>query len=255
MDETLARVVAERVAKLFTNIHGQTITAVADVSFSVNDGECVCIVGRTGCGKSTILSMLLGLEEPTSGELLIDGRSPVADFRHFRGQIAAVFQTDRLLPWRNALDNARVGLEVLGFNIEEQADRAGSWLAMLGLSGFERAFPHELSGGMRQRVAMARAFAVDPDILLLDEAFGHLDEATAQKLRADFLAVLGETGKTCIIVTHSIGEAIEMASRILVMGKPAKVLRDVLLSPEDRSQNAGQVRQEIVSLIQGSSEE
>ena len=220
-----------------------------------DEGECVCIVGRTGCGKSTLLSMMLGLEAPSQGRLLIDGRSPHEEFVHFRGRIAAVFQTDRLLPWRNAVDNARIGMQILGVPAGDQIKRAEHWLENLGLGRFKQAYPHELSGGMRQRVALARAFSLDPDVLLLDEAFGHLDEVTAARLRLDFVSVLKQVRKTCVIVTHNIDEAIHTASRILVLGRPAHILLDTPVGADNREGEAGQrLRERIFALIEGSSE-
>ena len=198
---------------------------------------------------------MLGLESPSSGQLLIDGRSPHAEFSHFRGRMAAVFQTDRLLPWRNAVDNARIAMQILKVPEPEQIRRAEYWLDNLGLGNFKRAFPHELSGGMRQRVALARAFALDPDVLFLDEAFGHLDEVTAARLRSDFVAVLSELRKTCVIVTHNIDEAVQTASRILVLGRPAQILRDIRLTEEQRSgHEAARLREEIFNLIETTSE-
>jgi len=151
----------------------RTFEAIEDLSFDINSGELVSVVGKTGCGKSTTLSIILGLEKPTRGRVTIDGSEPYNDFDSFRGKLSAVFQTDRLLPWRTALENARVGLEILQLGKKEQLDRARYWLDKLGLAGFDNAYPHELSGGMRQRVGIARAFSVDPEILLCDEAFGH----------------------------------------------------------------------------------
>jgi NitT/TauT family transport system ATP-binding protein len=250
----VAKIEAIGVGKEFQAQQGQRTVAIDDISFRIDEGENVCILGRTGCGKSTLLAMMLGLESPTRGEMLIDQKSPTKDFRYFRGRIAAVFQTDRLLPWRTAIDNARTGLQVLGYHKSEQFERAAAWLDRLGLSNFKRAYPHELSGGMRQRVALARAFAIDPDVLLLDEAFGHLDEVTGRRLRADFVDVLGEVRKTCVIVTHNIDEAIETGTRILVLGRPARILRDVKITPDDRTgERATELRQEIFSLIEESS--
>ena len=137
----------------------------------------------------------------------------------------------------------------------EQIKRAEHWLENLGLSRFKAAYPHELSGGMRQRVALARAFSLDPEVLLLDEAFGHLDEVTAARLRADFVSVLRQVRKTCVIVTHNIDEAIQTASRILVLGRPARILLDTAVGAGTREGEAGQrLRQKIFALIEGSSE-
>ena len=138
-----------------------------------------------------------------------------------------MFQQDRLLPWRSALDNARLPLELIGLPEDEQRERALAWLNRLGLGQFTNAFPHELSGGMRQRVAIARAFAVEPDIMLADEAFGHLDEVTAAELRETFLALARECGSTAILITHQLEEAIGVGDRIVVFGKSAKLLADI----------------------------
>src|SRR6185436_15591293 len=142
-------------------------------------------------------------------------------------KIATVFQQARLLPWRSALDNARLPLELIGLPEPEQRERALTWLERLGLGNFTNAYPHELSGGMRQRVAIARAFAVQPDILLADEAFGHLDEVTAAELRETFLELARECGSTAILITHQLEEAIGVGDRIIVFGKSAKLLADI----------------------------
>jgi NitT/TauT family transport system ATP-binding protein len=154
---------------------GEAVVAIERLDFVVQQGEMVAIVGQTGCGKSTFLNIVIGLDRPTDGRVAVGGRAPYDDFDHFRGVLAAVFQQDRLLPWRTAVDNVRLPLELLGRDPGEQLARARAWLDRLGLGRFERAYPHELSGGMRQRVALARAFAVEPALLLADEAFGHLD--------------------------------------------------------------------------------
>src|SRR5438309_2835344 len=152
---------------------GQSVIAIDRLDLTIAPREVVAIVGQTGCGKSTFFDLMIGLETPTEGSILIGERSPYADFDYFRGRIATVFQQDRLLPWRSALDNAKLPLELIGLAEEAQRERALTWLTRLGLAQFTNAYPHELSGGMRQRVAIARAFAVEPDILLADEAFGH----------------------------------------------------------------------------------
>ena len=137
----------------------------------------------------------------------------------------------------------------------EQVARAEHWLDNLGLARFKNAFPHELSGGMRQRVALARAFSLDPDVMLLDEAFGHLDEVTAGRLRADFITALAEVRKTCVIVTHNIDEAVQTASRILVLDRPANVIGDIVVTPDDRTgSRAGRLREDIFALIEESPE-
>src|SRR5215475_3043060 len=206
---------------------GQSVVAIDRLDLTISPREVVAIVGQTGCGKSTFFDLMIGLEAPTEGSIHIGDRSPHGDFDYFRGKIATVFQQDRLLPWRSALDNARLPLELIGLPEQEQRERALTWLNRLGLSQFTNAYPHELSGGMRQRVAIARAFAVQPDILLADEAFGHLDEVTAAELRETFLALARECGSTAILITHQLEEAIGVGDRIVVLGLSAKLLADI----------------------------
>jgi len=206
---------------------GQSVVAIDRLDLTIAPREVVAIVGQTGCGKSTFFDLMIGLEAPTEGSIHIDGKSPYADFDFFRGRIATVFQQDRLLPWRSALDNAKLPLELMGLSEEEQRERALTWLTKLGLSKFTNAYPHELSGGMRQRVAIARAFSVQPEILLADEAFGHLDEVTAAELRETFLNLARESGATAILITHQLEEAIAVGDRIAVFGQSAKLLADI----------------------------
>jgi len=206
---------------------GQAVVAIERLDLVIQPKEVIAIVGQTGCGKSTFFDLMIGLEEPTEGAILIGGKSPSGDFDAFRGKIATVFQQDRLLPWRSALDNAKLPLELTGVPKAEQRERALTWLNKLGLAKFTNAYPHELSGGMRQRVAIARAFAVEPEILLADEAFGHLDEVTAAELRETFLKLARESGATAILITHQLEEAIAVGDRIAVFGQSAKLLADI----------------------------
>jgi NitT/TauT family transport system ATP-binding protein len=218
----------ERLRKVFLQAAtGDSVVAIERLDFVVRQGDMIAIVGQTGCGKSTFLNLLIGLDRPSEGRIAVGGRTPYDDFDHFRGVLAAVFQQDRLLPWRTALDNVRLPLELLGRDRREQVERARAWLDRLGLARFEGAYPHELSGGMRQRVALARAFVIEPALLLADEAFGHLDEVTAAALRATFLDLARTEGNTAILVTHQLEEAIEMGGRILVFGRPGRLLADI----------------------------
>ena len=228
---------------------GEEVVAIDRLDFDIRRGDMVAIVGQTGCGKSTFLNLLIGLEHPSDGHIMIGGRTPYDDFDHFRGVLAAVFQQDRLLPWRTALDNVRLPLELLGRDEREQVDRARAWLHRLGLAGFERAYPHELSGGMRQRVALARAFVIEPALLLADEAFGHLDEVTAAALRKTFLDLARTAGNTAVLVTHQLEEAIEMGGRILVFGKPGTLLADIDLQAWPGG-NVGRLRTIIQRMLQ-----
>ncbi|HEX9072602.1 MAG TPA: ATP-binding cassette domain-containing protein [Pseudolabrys sp.] len=227
---------------------GQAVIAIDRLDLAIAPREVVAIVGQTGCGKSTFFDLMIGLEAPSDGLIHIGDKSPHADFDHFRGRIATVFQQDRLLPWRSALDNAKLPLELIGLPEEEQRERALMWLNRLGLSHFTNAYPHELSGGMRQRVAIARAFAVEPDILLADEAFGHLDEVTAAELRETFLKLARECGSTAILITHQLEEAISVGDRIVVFGKSAKLLADIHVAGWPKSKY-GLLREAIQSTL------
>ena len=231
---------------------GQSVIAIDRLDLTIAPHEVVAIVGQTGCGKSTFFDLMIGLEAPTEGSIRIGNKSPHEDFNHFRGKIATVFQQDRLLPWRSALDNARLPLELMGLSEDQQRERALTWLKRLGLGNFTNAYPHELSGGMRQRVAIARAFAVQPDILLADEAFGHLDEVTAAELRETFLALAREYGSTAILITHQLEEAISVGDRIVVFGKSAKLLADINVAPWPKSEYAV-LREAIQSTLQNNS--
>jgi NitT/TauT family transport system ATP-binding protein len=231
---------------------GQSVIAIDRLDLSIAPREVVAIVGQTGCGKSTFFDLMIGLEAPTEGSIRIGDKSPCEDFNYFRGKIATVFQQDRLLPWRSALDNARLPLELMKLPEELQRERALMWLNRLGLGNFTNAYPHELSGGMRQRVAIARAFAVQPDILLADEAFGHLDEVTAAELRETFLALAREYGSTAILITHQLEEAISVGDRIVVLGKSAKLLADIHVAPWLKSQHPV-LREAIQSTLQSNS--
>jgi NitT/TauT family transport system ATP-binding protein len=201
--------------------------SVDELNLDVRSGQMLAILGKTGCGKSTIFNMIAGLTEPTSGTVRVDGRDPFADFDSFRGRIAIVFQNDRLLPWRSAIQNVELGLEMLDLPASERRTTAQLWLTKLGLAGHEHDFPHALSGGMRQRVSIARAFATNANILLCDEPFSALDESTAGKLRAEFVRLVKENGKTAVFITHSISEALEIGDRIVVMRRPAMIAYDV----------------------------
>ena len=217
------------VSKRFTDEHGKDLAnfAVKDLTFEVARGELIAVVGRTGCGKSTMFNLLTGLLEPTAGTIEVDGRDPFRDFDRFRGKIAVVFQNDRLLPWRTAIENVAYGLELNRVAEAERSAIAREWLERLGLKGYEDTYPHALSGGMRQRVSISRAFAVNPEILLCDEPFSALDELTAEKLREEFVRLVRENRKTSIFITHSINEALALGERILVFQPPAFIALEV----------------------------
>jgi len=206
------------VSKTFERPDGRgSFVAVERLSFDIAPGEIVAVLGKTGCGKSTMFNIVAGLIEPSSGKAVVDGHEPFRDFAYFRGKIGIVFQGDRLMPWRSALDNVLLGLQILDSDTKQARDTAMRWLARLGLSGHENDYPHALSGGMRQRVSIARAFANDPDILLMDEPFSALDEQNKILLQEELLRIWEETRKTVMFITHSVDEAVTLGDRIMIM--------------------------------------
>ncbi len=220
----------EGVSKSFSRPGGgPAFEAVRDLSFTVGRGELVAILGKTGCGKSTTFNLISGLIQPSRGRVAVQGHDPYADFTWFRGKIGIVFQNDRLMPWRTAIENVALGLELNKMPQKERLDLAASWLARLGLGGHASDFPHALSGGMRQRVSIARAFAGKPDILLCDEPFSALDEHTGNALRAEFRDLLQQTGATAIFITHSIEEALWLGARLMVFERPARIAYETTL--------------------------
>jgi NitT/TauT family transport system ATP-binding protein len=204
--------------------------AVDRLDLQIGRGQLLALLGKTGCGKSTIFNMIAGLTEPTSGDVTVDGRNPFREFDSFRGKMAIVFQGDRLLPWRTAVQNVELGLEMLDVPADKRRETALRWLGTLGLRGHENDYPHALSGGMRQRVSIARAFATDANILLCDEPFSALDEMTGRTLRAEFVKLVRENGKTAVFITHSINEALEIGDRIVVLKRPANIAIDLPLT-------------------------
>lgn len=240
------------VTKTFQTDTGQ-VTAIEEFDFTIESGEIITMVGPTGCGKSTILNIALGVLSPSTGKVVVGGRRPYEDFHSFRGEIAAVFQEDRLLSWRTATENAQLGLEALDTTSSYRTDQVAKWFDMLGLTGYEQARPQELSGGMRQRVGLARAFVIDPEVLLLDEAFGHLDEVTATELREDFLELVrgGHARTTTLFITHDINEALLVGDRVLVSRSPGRLVDSIDVPPslQDEPELHQQYRERILSQL------
>ncbi len=200
------------------------VTALDGVSLSIADGEFVAIVGPSGCGKTSLLRLLAGLIAPTSGSVLLRGETLGGP----RPDIGFVFQQPTLMPWRTALDNVMLPLELRNTPLPQRRQRAVELLAMVGLAGFEQARPRELSGGMQQRVALARALAYDPAVLLLDEPFGALDALTRERMNLELLRLWQDHRRTVALVTHSIHEAVFLADRVLVMRpRPGRICRAV----------------------------
>lgn len=189
------------------------LVALTDVSFTVNEGEFISLVGPSGCGKSTLLSILGGLEERTEGSLTLAGEP----LEEPRADIGMMFQTSVLFPWRTVRDNVLLPGIILGLDEKEQRDRCDELIELVGLYGFENRYPNELSGGMRQRAALARLLAHGPRVLLMDEPFGALDEFTRETMNLELLRIWEKTGKTVIFVTHNIGESVFLSDRVFVM--------------------------------------
>jgi NitT/TauT family transport system ATP-binding protein len=217
---------AENVTKMFPT-EKTKILVLDNVSFSVGKDEFLCLVGPSGCGKSTMLRIMAGLETPDSGRILFNGE-PVT---RPSPKIAMVFQLFGLLPWKTALENVEVPLEVLGVTKQSRGHIAEEYLQMVGLEGFENTYPHDLSGGMKQRVGIARALALKPEVLLMDEPFSSLDELTAKTLRELVLNIWHNPTlptNTFIMVSHNVEEAVFMADRVIVMTpRPGKVVGEV----------------------------
>ena len=200
------------ISKVYATATGPLV-ALDNVSFDIREGEFISLVGPSGCGKSTLLSILGGLEDASSGTLVLAGKHHDAP----RPDLGMMFQTSVLFPWRTVRENVRLPGIILGLDRKQQAARAEELLDMVGLKGFGERYPGELSGGMRQRVALARLLAHDPRVLLMDEPFGALDEFTRETMNLELLRIWEKTGKTVVFVTHNIGEAVFLSDRIFVM--------------------------------------
>ncbi|MDR2450771.1 MAG: ABC transporter ATP-binding protein [Candidatus Accumulibacter sp.] len=192
---------------------GQRYTAVADTTLAVSSGEFVSVVGPTGCGKSTLLNIGAGLLEPSSGTVTVYGKK----LDGINRQAGYMFQADALMPWKRAIDNVVAGLLFRGVDPAKARDRGLAWLARVGLTGFEDRYPHQLSGGMRKRVAMAQTLILDPDIILMDEPFSALDVQTRQLMENELLELWSEKRKAVLFITHDLDEAIALSDRVVVL--------------------------------------
>ena len=192
---------------------GRSYTAVKDVTLAVGEGEFVSVVGPTGCGKSTLLNVAAGLLRPTSGVVRIFGE-PLAGINRRAGYM---FQTEALMPWRSALRNVTAGLEFRGVDVDEAKRRGEDWLARVGLAGFGDRYPHQLSGGMRKRTALAQMLILDPPIMLMDEPFSALDIQTRQMMENELLELWSANRKSVVFITHDLEEAISLSDRVVVL--------------------------------------
>lgn len=221
--------------KAFYDVSGDRITlAATDVNFTVKRGEFVCIVGPSGCGKTTVLRILASLEQALSGEVRINSATPPA----------MVFQEASVLPWLTVAQNVAFPLSLKGVSKQQQRARVNDLLALTGLTEFADARPHQLSGGMKQRVSVARALVDDRDILLMDEPFGALDEQTRLTLQQELLGIWERTGKTVVFITHSVDEALTLADRVLVMSpRPGSIVADLAV-PFERPRDVVELRRD-----------
>lgn len=230
---------------------GSKKETLRDISLTIEEGEFVCVVGPSGCGKSTLLNIIAGLDSPTDGELLLDGRKitgPGADR-------VVMFQEHALFPWLNVLENVKFGMKMMGLPKEEQDRRAEHYLKMVQLWEFRKYRVHEISGGMRQRTALARALCLDGPVLLMDEPFSALDKQTTNKLRADLEKIWEETGKTIFFITHSVEEAVFLADRIVVLSDNPGCIKEIfkIELPRPRHNDAPEfleVRHKILTCVE-----
>lgn len=214
---------ALEIKNISRTFEGSKKETLRDISLTIEKGEFVCIVGPSGCGKSTLLKLIAGLDTPTGGEICLDGRKisgPGADR-------VVMFQEHALFPWLNVLENVKFGMKMMKLSEKEQNSRAEHYLKLVKLWEFKNYRIHEISGGMRQRTALARALCLDGPVLLMDEPFSALDKQTTNKLRADLERIWEETGKTIVFVTHSVEEAVFLANRIVVLSDNPGCIKDV----------------------------
>jgi NitT/TauT family transport system ATP-binding protein len=214
------------------------VLAVRDVSINIRPGEFVSIVGPSGCGKTTIMNMIAGLVAPSSGSVQLHG----VECRAPRRDVGYMFARDALIPWRSALRNVEFGLEIRGIDFRRRRKEALALLDQVGLAGFAAAYPKELSQGMRQRLAVARTLAINPEIILLDEPFAALDAETRVKLQTEFSALWDRMGKTVLLVTHDLHEAVALSDRVLVMSsRPGRIKAEIVV-PFARPRDIANIR-------------
>lgn len=239
------KLVIDNVSKSFVSRTGHNLPVLQDINLTVNEEEFVALVGPSGCGKSTLLNITAGLLAPTSGS---------ASFTHLpQGHVprtGIVFQETGLFPWRSVYDNIAFGLEAMGVPKQEQKDRISHYISLVGLTGFEKALPHHLSGGMRQRVGIARALVINPDLLLMDEPFSALDAQTRTIMQEELVTLWDKTRLSTLYVTHNIQEAVMLADRVVLLSRrPGKISRILNISIPRAERELPQHTEEIAEYI------
>lgn len=239
------KLVIDNVSKSFVSRTGHTLPVLQDINLTVNEEEFVALVGPSGCGKSTLLNITAGLLAPTSGS---------ASFTHLpQGHVprtGIVFQETGLFPWRSVYDNIAFGLEAMGVPRQEQKDRISHYINLVGLTGFEKALPHHLSGGMRQRVGIARALVINPDLLLMDEPFSALDAQTRTIMQEELVTLWDKTRLSTLYVTHNIQEAVMLADRVVLLSRrPGKISRILNIGIPRAERELQQYTEEIAEYI------
>ncbi|HSE90713.1 MAG TPA: ABC transporter ATP-binding protein [Candidatus Binatia bacterium] len=229
------KIVVDHASKLF--LEG-TVVAFRNVELNVRSNEVLCIVGPSGCGKTTLLRCIGGLLAPSSGQVLIDGRIVSSP----RPGVAIVFQHFGLLPWKTVVDNVGFGLKIAGISRQQLAERVEHYIRLVGLAGFEKQYPYQLSGGMQQRVGLARALATHPEILLMDEPFASVDAQTREVLQEELLRLHERERKTMVFITHSIDEALVLGDRVAVMATRPGRVKEVLTVNFARPRDPAAVR-------------
>lgn len=220
------------------SMHFDTLSVFDDINLHVGDNEFVSILGPSGCGKTTLLRIIAGIEQAATGKVMVGGE----ETRKPRPDTTLVFQNFRLLPWRTVEDNVAYGLRLRRKNKTKARVEAQPYVKMVGLEGREKKYPYELSGGMQQRVGLARALAIQPDILLMDEPFGALDAQTRELMQDELMRIWSADRKTVIFVTHSIDEAIVLSDRVIVMqSNPGRIVEDIQI-PFERPRNVAEIR-------------
>ena len=227
------KVVIDNVSKTYINKKGESLLALSDISLSIYSEEFVALVGPSGCGKSTLLNMVGGLLSPSAGEIYFTDLS-----QNHQPLVGIVFQETGLFPWRSVCENIAFGLEELQLSPKEIQDRLAYYTQLVGLQGFEKAYPGQLSGGMKQRVGIARALAIQPDLLLMDEPFSALDAQTRMIMQEELLDIWSKTRLSTLYVTHNIAEAVRLADRVVVLSRrPGRISRilEIKMPKEERN--------------------